>query len=347
MADINITTEQEQIQLREIRRNSSNQIISYTLPDDSDKDYGYHKVPAITAKFYRAEYDRTIDQLSNELINPLPDVPLEIVSQNFIDESNIYRVSNSNQLVSIRQAVDIEAEDTFSGLYEMTSAGPWKRRQKTAAGNVHYFPIENQYTNGQRDYQDNAMGGRGFRPVPWDKASRGPQLESNGGYRITKELIESGRSLKLIASFGVANEKSDTHTFKFYFTRERINNDGRKTRSNQVHRPNQGTNIIVDNVVEFSVPSSDYPFLTFELDVENGPATMQEDDLWYVQAAASATNPIYWYGDKSYFEVIAFTADTPPIQLPNSTTGGASVTNGFIPNQQFNAVATGSATRDS
>ena len=30
MADINITTEQEQIQLREIRRNSSNQIISYT-----------------------------------------------------------------------------------------------------------------------------------------------------------------------------------------------------------------------------------------------------------------------------------------------------------------------------
>ena len=39
MADINITTEQEQIQLREIRRNSSNQIISYTLPDESDKDY--------------------------------------------------------------------------------------------------------------------------------------------------------------------------------------------------------------------------------------------------------------------------------------------------------------------
>ena len=124
MADINITTEQEQIQLREIRRNSSNQIISYTLADDSDKDYGYHKVPAITAKYYRTEYDRTIDQLSNELVNPLPDVPLEIVNQNFIDEANMYRVSNSNQLISIRQAVDVEEEDVFSGLYEMTDAGP-------------------------------------------------------------------------------------------------------------------------------------------------------------------------------------------------------------------------------
>ena len=95
----------------------------------------------------------------------------------------------------------------------------------------------------------------------------------------------------------------------------------------------QGSNIIIDNVVEFSVPSGDYPFLTFELNVENAPMTMQEDDLWYVQAAASATNPIYWYGDKSYFEVIAYTENTPPIQLPSSTTGGASVTNGFIPNQ--------------
>ena len=101
MADINITTEQEQIQLREIRRNSSNQIISYTLPDDSDKDYGYHKVPAITAKFYRAEYDRTIDQLSNELINPLPDVPLEIVSQNFIDTSANTIVFKTHPLVLI------------------------------------------------------------------------------------------------------------------------------------------------------------------------------------------------------------------------------------------------------
>lgn len=338
MADINITTEQEQIQLREIRRNSSNQIISYTLPDDSDKDYGYHKVPAITAKYYRTEYDRTIDQLSNELVNPLPDVPLEIVNQNFIDEANMYRVSNSNQLISIRQAVDVEEEDVFSGLYEMTDAGPWKRRQKTAAGNVHYFPIENEYTSGQADYQDNAMGGKGFRPVPWDKASRGPQLESNGGYRITKELIDSGRSLKLVASFGVANEKNETHTFKFYFTRERISIvNGRKVRSNQVHRPMQGSNIIVDNVVEFSVPAGDYPFLTFELDVENAANTMQEDDLWYVQAAASATNPIYWYGDKSYFEVIAYTQDTPPIAIPSSTTGGASITNGFIPNQQAEA----------
>lgn len=333
MAQTNITTEQQQIELREIKRNSSKQIVSYTLDEDSQKEYGYHKVKGNTTLYDRDIYNRTVETLSNELITPIPDFN-EVVNQNYIEESNMYRVSN-NKLVSIRQAVDEPEEDSFSGLYEMTDAGPWKRRQRTASGNVHYFPIENQYTNSQRDYQDNAMGGRGFRSVPWDKAVRGPQLESNGGYRVTKELIDSGRSLKLIASFGVANEKNETHTFKFRFVRERIGpTNGRKTKIFQVHRPNQGSNIIIDDVVEFSVPSNDYPFLTVELDVLNTPPTMQEDDFWYIEAAASATNPIYWYGDKSYFEVLAYTENTPPIQLPNNISGNATITNGFIPNQQ-------------
>ena len=47
MADTNITTEQEQIVLREVRRNSSKQIVSYTLEEDSDKQYGFVKVPAV------------------------------------------------------------------------------------------------------------------------------------------------------------------------------------------------------------------------------------------------------------------------------------------------------------
>lgn len=333
MAQTNITTEQQQIELREIKRNSSKQIVSYTLEEDSQKEYGYHKVKGNTTLYDRDIYNRTVETLSNELINPVPDFN-EVISLDYITEDNMYRQAGQ-RLVPIRQPDDIPEEDVFSGLYEMTDGGPWKRRQPTASGNTHYFPIEQGYTSEQRDYQGDVMGGDGFRPVPWDKGVRGPQLESNGGYRITKELVDSGRNLKLIASFGVANQKPETHTFKFKFTRERIVPTGRKIRDNFVNDPTNPNQFI--EVIEFSVPSQDYPFLTFELDIGD----LKEDDLWYVQAAASATNPIYWYGDKSYFEVIAYTEETPPITIPFNTTGGASITNGFVPNQEAESVAGG------
>ena len=68
MAQTNITTEQQQIELREIKRNSSKQIVSYTLEEDSQKEYGYHKVKGNTTLYDKDIYNRTIETLSNELI---------------------------------------------------------------------------------------------------------------------------------------------------------------------------------------------------------------------------------------------------------------------------------------
>ena len=77
MAEINIDNTGEVLSRRDIRRNSSNQIISYTLPNDSDKGYGLHRIPAQTTVFSLQSYDRTIDKLSDDLLDNIPDIGLQ------------------------------------------------------------------------------------------------------------------------------------------------------------------------------------------------------------------------------------------------------------------------------
>lgn len=68
---------------RNIRRNLSDQIISYTLPSDTTlSGYGLNLIPATTT-FYRSErYDEIIDGLSDELINDIPEFEPIVVSSN-------------------------------------------------------------------------------------------------------------------------------------------------------------------------------------------------------------------------------------------------------------------------
>lgn len=75
---------------RDIKRNTSNQIVSYTIPEDSNQEYGYHKVPATVNLFDKVTYGKTIGRLSDELIQQLPDIPREIVRQNYVDETKLY-----------------------------------------------------------------------------------------------------------------------------------------------------------------------------------------------------------------------------------------------------------------
>ena len=75
---------------RDIKRNTSNQIVSYTIPEDTNVEYGYHKIPAVVNLFDEVTYNKTIDRLSNELIQQLPDIPREIVKQNYVDETKLY-----------------------------------------------------------------------------------------------------------------------------------------------------------------------------------------------------------------------------------------------------------------
>ena len=87
MAEINIDNTGEVLSRRGVRRNSSNQIISYTLPDDSDKGYGLQRIPAQTTVFGLTSYDRTIDKLSGELLDNIPDIGLRYTKKFTFNES--------------------------------------------------------------------------------------------------------------------------------------------------------------------------------------------------------------------------------------------------------------------
>ena len=71
---------------RNIRRNLSDQIISYTLPPDTTlSGYGLKLIPATTT-FYKSErYGEIIDELSDELIDDIPEFDPTIVSVNYLD----------------------------------------------------------------------------------------------------------------------------------------------------------------------------------------------------------------------------------------------------------------------
>jgi len=97
MAEINIDNTGEVLSRRDVRRNSSNQIISYTLPDDSDKGYGLQRIPAQTTVFGLTSYDRVIDKLSGELLDNIPDIGLRYTKKFTFNESGTEAVLFTNE----------------------------------------------------------------------------------------------------------------------------------------------------------------------------------------------------------------------------------------------------------
>lgn len=103
MAEINIDNTGEVLSRRDVRRNSSNQIISYTLPDDSDKGYGLQRIPAQTTVFGLTSYDRTIDKLSDELLDNIPDIGLRYTKKFTFNESG------TEAVLSMKPDVNMES----------------------------------------------------------------------------------------------------------------------------------------------------------------------------------------------------------------------------------------------
>lgn len=62
-----------------IRRNTSNQIISYTLPDDSINEYGQIRKVGQRTSFDNADFNRVILEKPTELVNPIPIFELSIL----------------------------------------------------------------------------------------------------------------------------------------------------------------------------------------------------------------------------------------------------------------------------
>lgn len=215
MAQTNVTTEQEQIELRAIRRNSSKQIVSYTLGEDENKEYGFQKVPAVRLNYNTAVYNRTMDGISDELINNVVVDPPEIIEQKFVSFNNLY-YSQNNQLVNVNDALaDEQFEDKFSGRYELTTGAPSRITNhggpNESFNNAHYsgYSIytgrgrtqigpDTENDNLTKAYTEGYLIAAGYKSIEWDSAAFGPALEK-GGYRITQELIDTGLDINIHA----------------------------------------------------------------------------------------------------------------------------------------------------
>lgn len=89
MAEKSLDIVAEKIERLDIRRNTSNQIISYTLPDDSEKLYGVLRITGTRTAFPIADFNRVIYSRPSELVNPIPRFEINIVSKATIDTRSL------------------------------------------------------------------------------------------------------------------------------------------------------------------------------------------------------------------------------------------------------------------
>lgn len=85
MAEKSIDIVGEKIERLDVRRNTSNQIISYTLPDDSEKLYGIHRISGQKTAFPLDDFDRVIYSRPSELVNPIPQFEINIVKKGVVN----------------------------------------------------------------------------------------------------------------------------------------------------------------------------------------------------------------------------------------------------------------------
>ena len=146
---------------REVKRNTSKQIISYTLDPEGTDSYGTVKFPASKTVYGSGEFNKVLYAAPTELINPTPAVGLTIISEERLD---------LNEFTGFK--------DTFSARYELP-----QNKQK-------YYTYNQSWETGTSEpYGSTELG--------FTKVVFGPPQTSPGRYTITKELIDSGNDLKI------------------------------------------------------------------------------------------------------------------------------------------------------
>jgi len=154
---------------RKVKRNTSKQIISYTLDPQGTDSYGTVKFPASKTVFGSGEFNKVLYATPTELINPIPSTELTIISEERLDLKTFAGVL-----------------DTFSATYLIPTS-------LTPEGNPYKLI---RFPNGIADLSKNTRAG-----VPQNlqfiKTLSGQSQKTPGRYTITPELIKSGWGLRM------------------------------------------------------------------------------------------------------------------------------------------------------
>ena len=318
---LNITIQNESENYRKIRRNSSNQIVSYTIEEGAQKDeYGFKRIPGEVLRFDANQYKRNIPQVSNELLTTPVQFESQIIQQNRLNEEKIYKVQNLS-LRSVRGEEVEEPKNTFSGRYELTADAPSYRYINTSEisnsqrdfGNTHFGGVS-YHSDTVRNATDGFITFKGHRELSWDNKVFGPEL-SEYGYRITQELIDSGRNvfIRAVVSFRIGH--SDGRNVGQYAAIMR-KRSGRTNEDNRKRVKTEGSTVLGSD-------QPFYPMHVLELTIPNNE--LEVNDLYQITSNFGSVNDgVYIMGDKCVFEVICSLPEDPAVFYPANTNGGAS-----------------------
>jgi hypothetical protein len=262
---------------RDVNRNTSNQIISYGLPKSKEEQYGSVRLISAATFYEKESYKKVMGVVSDELINNNGELEITEQKLNYIK----YKATSAEIVSELEEFVDI-----FSGRYAMTDNATTPSGRTTSRGfqNRHFLNVS---------YISAGLLARGFEfqgydQVPFDKTLKGPALD-NGRYVITKELIESGRSLKFKFTLGAQNNHTANVSLRMRFHRRRLPlNDGAGVKTST-------------ELVKVIAPTQ-YPIITTEYVLKN--EDMVEFDTWEPKAfCGTGYKEFDISGEKSIFEV--------------------------------------------
>ena len=262
---------------RDVNRNTSNQIISYGLPKSKEEEYGSVRLISAATFYEKESYKKVMGVVSDELINNNGEFEITEQKLNYIK----YKASSAEIVSELEEFVDI-----FSGRYEMTENATTPNGRKTSRDyrNRHYLNVSytSAYTSGR------GFKFSGYEQVPFDKTLEGPALD-NGRYVITKELIDSGRSLKFKFTLGAQNNLTKPVGLRMRFYRRRLPWNG-------------GVGDSASPELVNTISPRKYPIITTEYILKN--EDMVEFDTWEPKAVCgTAREEFDISGEKSIFEV--------------------------------------------
>ena len=283
----NPTNIKDKNERRDVRRNTSNQIVSYTLPTNSVQQYGLVKLPAIKEEFNRAQFERQINTNVTEFQFNIPDTNLELISLNDIFFPQKVITDTPSLLEPLREKYNSRYTPDFNsndGLYEIP----------TGLDN-NFYPTK----------------------LPFDKVITGQSQDvESGTFLITQELKDSGYDLLL--TYRVTAEYRGTGvaggSFRTMFDFD--NEDGIQSPKLVTTDPNlkKMVNIGYRTQViptpgrsDTSIPIGSDANLTFRRRVNEGiyrvtNSEMRVFDRWQVKANVGSDNT-QLIADESYFEI--------------------------------------------
>lgn len=279
MAEKSIDKVAEKVERLEVRRNTSNQIISYSLPEDTAMRYGITRVGGERTAFNINDFNRVLNVTPTELVNPIPTIQLSVKSKASLI---LDRFTEPTAPLST-ESVDETPEDLFDDVYSARYELP-RSIKSTPTSNEGYKTIASPLS---AHWRSDAR-------IPMSVVIFGPAQSQEGVYRITPELIETGLDLKMTVALRVKNNGSDFA--------EIIEMKLHRRRTDEVSGGGYSTPITIDK----SMTNGQSKLLKGEYLIKNGD--MRPYDYYEITATGETQNALL-VGNGSYWNIEAIEDD--------------------------------------